>query len=251
MRPEDEDENFVHAFNGYSPAGDVTGELVYVNYGRVEDIQKLEELGVSFKGKIAISRYGKIFRGNRLKICQDAGAIGVIMFSDPADVTFNSTSPGDVYPNSIFLPESGMQRGHARLTKGDPLSPTWPSVKGAYRQTVNETDGFPKIPSQPIGYGDAKKLLKVMGGNEVPDDWKGKIPGVSYKLGPGFSKDHQRWKVRMVVNNFLEDKEDSNILGVIRGEVEPDQYVLLSNHRDACLMGSRGIQTDGLYGMGL
>ena len=79
----------------------------------------------------------------------------------------------------------------------------------------------------------------------------GKIPGVSYKLGPGFSKDHQRWKVRMVVNNFLEDKEDSNILGVIRGEVEPDQYVLLSNHRDACLMGSRGIRTDGLYGMGL
>ena len=77
MRPEDEDENFVHAFNGYSPAGDVTGELVYVNYGRVEDIQKLEELGVSLKGKIAISRYGKIFRGNHLKICQDAGAIGV------------------------------------------------------------------------------------------------------------------------------------------------------------------------------
>ena len=50
--------------------------MVYVNYGRVEDIEKLRSLGVSLEGKIAISRYGKIFRGNRLKNCQDAGAIG-------------------------------------------------------------------------------------------------------------------------------------------------------------------------------
>jgi len=233
LRPEDEDENFVHAFNGYSPAGDVSGELVYVNYGRVEDIQKLETLGVSLEGKIAISRYGKIFRGNRVRLCQDAGAIGVIMFSDPADVTFDGLSPGDVYPNSIFLPDSGMQRGHARLTKGDPLSPTWPSVKGAYRQAVNETEGLPKIPSQPIGYGDAKKLLEVMGGSDVPEEWRGKIPGIGYKLGPGFSEGYKGWRVRLVVNNFLEDKEDSNVMGVIRGEVEPDRYVLLSNHRDA------------------
>jgi len=233
LREDDEDENFVHAFNGYSPAGDVTGELVYVNYGRVEDIQKLEELGISLKGKIAISRYGKIFRGNRLKHCQDAGAIGVIMFSDPADVTFEGTSPDKVYPNSGFLPDSGMQRGGVMLTKGDPLSPTWPSVKGAYRQTVEETEGFPTIPSQPIGYGDAAELLSVMGGEDVPEDWKGKIPGVEYKLGPGFSEQHKGWSVRLVVNNYMEDKEDSNILGVIRGAVEPDRYVLLSNHRDA------------------
>ena len=233
LRKDDEDENFVHAFNGYSPAGDVRGELVYVNYGRVEDIQKLEELGISLKGKIAISRYGKIFRGNRLKHCQDAGAIGVIMFSDPADVTFGGISPDKVYPNSSFLPDSGMQRGHARLTKGDPLSPTWPSVKGAYRQTVEETEGLPTIPSQPIGYGDAAELLSVMGGEDVPEDWKGKIPGVQYRLGPGFGEKNKGWSVRLVVNNYLEDKEDSNILGVIRGAVEPDRYVLLCNHRDA------------------
>jgi len=233
LRTEDEHENFVHSFNGYAPSGDVTGELVYVNYGRVEDIKKLEELGVSLEGKIAISRYGKIFRGNRLKLCQDAGAIGLIMFSDPSDVAPYGSEPKDVYPNTFFLPDSGMQRGHARLTKGDPLSPTWPSVKGAFRQEVNETEGLPKIPAQPIGYGDAKKLLEVMGGRDVPEEWKGKIPGISYKLGPGFSESHQGWKVRLVVNNYLEDKEDSNVIGVIRGETEPDRYVLLSNHRDA------------------
>ena len=116
---------------------------------------------------------------------------------------------------------------------GDPLSPSWPSVPGAYRQKYNETEGLPKIPSQPIGYGDAQRLLEVMGGEEVPEDWRGKIPGLTYKLGPGFSQNHQGWKVRLVVNNVFEEKEDSSVLGLIRGAVEPDRYVLISNHRDA------------------
>lgn len=233
LRKEDAHENFIHAFNAYAPAGDVSGELVYVNYGRIEDIQRLEELGVSLKGRIALSRYGKIFRGNRLKNCQDAGAIGVIMFSDPADVAVNGVEPEDVYPNTFFLPPSGVQRGSTFIGSGDPLSPSWPSVPGAYRQKYNETEGLPKIPSQPIGYGDAQKLLEVMGGERVPEDWEGKVPGVTYKLGPGFSENHQGWKVRLVVNNVFEEKEDSSVLGLIRGSEEPDRYVLISNHRDA------------------
>ena len=95
-------------------------------------------------GKIALSRYGKIFRGNRLHNCQEAGAIGVIMFPDPADVAVDGVEEDKVYPNTMFLPESGMQRGHVRLTKGDPLSPSWPSIKGAYRQDVNDTEGLPR-----------------------------------------------------------------------------------------------------------
>lgn len=180
-----------------------------------------------------VPRYGKIFRGNRLKNCQDAGAVGVIMFSDPADVAIQGVGEDEVYPNSIFLPESGMQRGHVRLTKGDALSPTWPSISGAYRQAINETEGLPRIPSQPIGYGDAEKLLRVMGGAEVPQDWRGGIPGLTYRLGPGPDQEHQGWRVRLVVNNRLEEKEDTNIIGMIRGAVEPDRYVLLTNHRDA------------------
>jgi len=233
LRPEDEHENFIHAFNAFAPAGDVTGELVYVNYGRVEDVKKLHDLGVNLTGKIAISRYGKIFRGNRLKNCQDAGAVGVIMFSDPEQVATNGTNPDNVYPHSFFLPSSGVQRGSTFLGDGDPLSPTWSSVKGAYRLEINETDGLPKIPSQPIGYGDAKMLLSVMGGPDVPEDWQGSIPGISYKLGPGFNEEHQGWRVRLVVNNYMENKEDNNVIGVIKGEVEPDRFVVMCNHRDA------------------
>ena len=157
----------------------------------------------------------------------------MIMFSDPLDVAFNGTDPANVYPNTFFLPSSGVQRGSTFLGDSDPLSPSWTSVKGAYRQEINETANLPKIPSQPIGYGDAERLLAVMGGAEVPEEWKGAIPGISYRLGPGFDEEHQGWKVRLVVNNFLDDREDNNVIGIIRGEVEPDRFVVLSNHRDA------------------
>jgi len=234
LRPEDAHDEFIHAFNAYSPPGDVTGELVYVNYGRVEDLQELEELGVSLTGKIAISRYGKIFRGNRLANCEAAGAIGVIMFSDPKDYSNpQGVNASQVYPNTFFLPESGVQRGSTFIGDGDPLSPGWPSVKGAYRLKENETEGLPGIPSQPIGYGDARRLLETMGGEEAPEAWRGGLQGLTYRLGPGPDAAHQGWRVRLVTHNYLEDKEDSNIIGLIRGEEEPDRYVLLSNHRDA------------------
>ena len=226
LRAEDEHPDFIHAFNAFSPTGNVSGDLVYVNYARVEDISKLEELGVNLTGKIAIARYGKLFRGNKVKHCQDAGAIGVILYSDPEEIAPNGTDPDSVYPNTIFLPPSGIQRGNVLTTiKGDPLSPTWSSVPGAYRLSVDEAirKYLPKIPSQPIGYGDAEQLLAIMGGDQVPEEWRGGLPGLEYRLGPGFDSDHSGWKVNLVVNNKLRDTSDNDIVGIIQGSHEPDR----------------------------
>ena len=167
---------------------------------------------------------------------------GVIMYSDPAEVAPEGTDPSSVYPNTFFLPPSGVQRGSTFLG-GDPLSPTWASVPGAYRLELNETTDLPSIPAQPIGYGDASRLLSSMGGEEVPEDWRGDIPGVTYRLGPGGDGRHAGWKVRLVVNNYLDDTTSDNIVGVINGSEEPDRYVIICNHRDAWGYGGelRGI----------
>ena len=157
------------------------------------------------------------------------------MFSDPEDVASRGVNASQVYPNSFFLPESGIQRGSTIVTPGDAMSPGWPSLEGAYRLSEEEAlKHLPKIPSQPIGYGDARKLLEVMGGEEVPEDWQGGLPGLTYRLGPGTNKEsHPGWKARIVTHNYLKDVVDTNVIGVIRGSEEPDRYVLLSNHRDA------------------
>ena len=157
LREGDDHPEFVHAFNAYTPAATIEGDLVYVHYARVEDLQKLKtELSMDLKGKICLARYGKINRGNKVKNCQDAGAIGVILFSDPGDVALLGTEPENVYPNTIFLPGSGIQRGSTStpLQEGDRLSPGWPSVRNAYRlspEDLDDQEGIPKIPAQPIG----------------------------------------------------------------------------------------------------
>ena len=169
-----------------------------------------------------------------MKNCEQAGAIGVIMFSDPYDYAPRGVNATDVYPKTFFLPESGIQRGSTIPVFEDPASPGWPSLDGAYRLTEEEAKkSLPKIPAQPIGYGDARRLLEVMGGDEAPADWQGGLPGLTYKLGPGTNKKHPGWKARIVTHNYLKDEVDDNVIGVIRGEEEPDRYVLLCNHRDA------------------
>ena len=152
LREGDDHPEFIHAFNAFTPPATIEGDLVYVHYARVEDLRRLKtELGIDIKGKICMARYGKLFRGNKLKNCQDAGAIGMILFSDPGDIAVQGTEPENVYPNTIFLPGSGIQRGSTKTEKGDALSPGWPSVKNAYRLDEKDAQGIPKIPAQPIG----------------------------------------------------------------------------------------------------
>ena len=143
-------------FNGYSPSGDVTAPLVYVNYGLPPDYEALKKLGVDVKGKIAIVRYGNSFRGVKAKVAEDQGAVGLIIYSDPAD---DGYSQGDVYPKGPWRPASSAQRGSVQYifeAPGDPLTPGKPSVPGVPRLKMEEITGLPKIPVQPISYGDAR-----------------------------------------------------------------------------------------------
>ncbi|POI30319.1 hypothetical protein CIB84_005931, partial [Bambusicola thoracicus] len=166
--------------------GNEVADLVYVNYGRTEDFFKLErEMGINCTGKIVIARYGKIFRGNKVKNAVLAGAIGIILYSDPADYC----APGvDPYPDGWNLPGRGVQRGNVLNLNGagDPLTPGYPAKEYIFRYKVNEGVGIPKIPVHPIGYHDAEVLLRAIGGPAAPDStWKGAL-NVSYNIGPGF-----------------------------------------------------------------
>ncbi|XP_068233821.1 N-acetylated-alpha-linked acidic dipeptidase 2-like [Palaemon carinicauda] len=241
LHEDDEDPDFVHAFNAYSAPGEVTTQpgvgVIYVNYGRVEDFEKLEELGIDVAGHVVMARYGKIYRGNKVLHAEQRNATGIILFSDPRDVAINSTDPKDVYPNSFWLPGSGMQRGGVYLIKGDPLTPGWPSTKNAYR--LDESDvPLPKIPSQPIGYDDARVIMEKMGGPPPPEGWVGGMEGIKYNLGPEMLGAYKTHTLRLQSHNFLRNSRSYNVIGTIKGIIEPDRYVLIGNHRDAWGYGS-------------
>lgn len=231
LSPDQNRSDVVPPFNAYAQAGDVEGELIYVNYGSIEDFTELyENYSMNVTGKIVIARYGKIFRGDKVALAAKHGAIGVILYSDPADYSENANE--DVFPNSWWLPGTGVQRGTVMLGDGDPLTPGYPAVETAYE---TKTPDLPTIPVHPIGYDDAYHFLSRMDGMNVSDSWQGKL-NFTYRLGPGFVDKNLR--VKLHVTTYRKKVNTSNVFAYIKGSVEPDRYVLLGNHRDAWVFGA-------------
>ena len=219
-------------FNAYSPDGDVTGDLVYVNYGVPDDYKVLDSLGISVKGKIVIARYGGAWRGIKVKVAAEHGAIGCIIYSDPREDGYFDQ---DVYPQGPMRPWEGVQRGSVMdmpLYPGDPLSPGWGSVPGdPHRLSLAEATTIEKIPVLPISYGDALPLLRNLGGPVAPERWRGALP-ITYHLGSGPARVHLAvsfdWKTRPLYD----------VIATIPGATDPDQWVIYGNHHDAWVNGA-------------
>jgi N-acetylated-alpha-linked acidic dipeptidase len=211
--------------NGYSGEGDVTADLVYVNYGLIEDYAQLDAMGISVKGKIAIARYGRSFRGIKAREAEKHGAIGLFIYSDPQD---DGYFVDDVYPQGPARSANGVQRGSILNADGDPSTPGYASVAGARRIPVANME-ISHIPVVPIGYGNASELLKYLGGPGVPRGWQGGL-AFHYHVGPG------PVKARLVVKDDRAThaiKPIFDTFGVIRGSQFPDELVIVGGHRDA------------------
>tara|TARA_Y100001958_G_scaffold135695_1_gene107049 strand:+ start:7896 stop:10172 length:2277 start_codon:yes stop_codon:yes gene_type:complete len=212
-------------YNAFSADGNVTGELVFVNYGLNEDYEELKRMGIDVKGKIVIAKYGRSFRGIKPKIAHEQGAIGCIMYSDPKD---DGYVVGDVYPVGPYRNEFGIQRGSVLdmpARPGDALTPGYAATKDAERLSINEASTIMKIPVMPISYADALPLLKAIKGPVVPDSWKGGLP-ITYHIGPGPAKVNLHlefdWSLRTAYNP----------VGRMKGSVYPDEWIMRGNHHD-------------------
>ena len=230
--PSSSHSKIIPLFNGYSPSGDVTAPLVYVNYGLPPDYEALKKIGVDVKGKIAIVRYGNSFRGVKAKVAEDNGAVGLIIYSDPADDGYGQ---GDVYPKGPWRPSSSAQRGSVQYifqAPGDPLTPGKPSVPGVPRLKMEEITGLPRIPVQPISYGDAKRLLEPLRGPVRPNGFQGGLP-FPYHVGAT-----QHVKVHLKTQMDYQIRKIWNVIARIEGTDEKDRWVIMGNHRDAWTFGA-------------
>ncbi|KAK3712655.1 hypothetical protein RRG08_058558 [Elysia crispata] len=229
-------EDVVPPFNAYAPARKVEGQLVYVNYGRVEDYDWLRSSCINVTGHIVLAKLGQIFRGDIVDIAADNGAVGVVTFPDPADYAGVRYGDNRFAPEAWWMPPDGVQRGTVFTGFSDPLTPGYPANNLAYRYPEDKADlPLPQIPSQPISYGAAFELLRQMTGRVAPNTWQGGL-NLTYRLGPGFND--TRLKLELNVTNKNERAKVENVFGIIRGEIEPDRYVLVGNHRDAWIYGA-------------
>jgi len=228
-----DDPRVLPPFNGSSASGDVTAEAVYANYGTLADFDRLAKLGVSVKGKIVLVRYGENFRGVKVYIAQMRGALGVLIFSDPADSGYTL---GDPYPKGPYLPETGVQRGSVQFIfryTGDAETPGIAStlnLPDSARLAAGAITSQPTIPANPLSWHDAAPILRAMGGPEAPHEWQGGLP-FPYHLGGGVT-------VHMHLQQDYARRVIWDVIGRIPGTIAPDQWVVLGNHRDAWVYGA-------------
>lgn len=232
-----DDPRILPAFNGSSPSGDVTAQAVYANYGTLEDFKQLAKLGVDVKGKIVLVRYGQNFRGVKAYIAQGYGAVGVIIYSDPAD---DGYARGDMYPRGAYRPDSAVQRGSVQflpLYPGDPETPgiaSTPDLPDSRRITDPAKMNQPSIPVNPLSYKDAAPILQAMNGAAVPHEWQGNLP-FAYHLGGTSAV-----QVHMHLEQDYKLRTIWDVTGTIEG-TDPqakDAWVVAGNHRDAWVYGA-------------
>ena len=218
-------------YNAYSADGDVTGKLVFVNYGLPDDYKILDQMGISVKGKIVIAKYGHSWRGTKPKVAQEHGAIGCIIYSDPADDGYFA---GDVYPKGPFKNEYGVQRGSVMdmvIYPGDPLTPGIGATEDAKRLDRLEAPNLLKIPVLPISYHDATPLLQLLEGPLAPRSWHGGLP-FAYHIGGEKTTVH----LKVAFNWDLVPCYD--VIAKIKGSKYPDEWVIRGNHQDAWVNGA-------------
>jgi N-acetylated-alpha-linked acidic dipeptidase len=218
-------------YNAYSADGDVTGSLVYVNYGVPEDYEQLERLGISVKGAIVIARYGGSWRGIKPKVGAEHGAVGCLIYSDPSG---DGYSQGDVFPAGAFRPREGVQRGSVMddtLYPGDPLTPGVGATKDAKRLRLEDVQTITKIPVLPLSYGDAQPLLAALKGPMAPGNWRGALP-FPYHIGPGPAKVHLKVKSNWDIKTLYD------VIAQVGGSEYPDEWVVRGNHHDAWVNGA-------------
>lgn len=218
-------------FNAYSPSRDLSGQIVYANYGLPEDYDHLEKMGIDTKGKIMLVRYGKSFRGIKVKVAEEHNAAGVIIYSDPQDDGYDQ---GDIYPRGPMRPWDAVQRGSIQdltIYPGDPLTPGYASTKDAKHVALSEVTDLPHIPCLPISYGNAEKLLRNLAGSVVPHDWQGGLP-FAYHTGPGPTE------VTMKIEMDYGIRPIWDVIGTIEGQNNPEEKVIIGNHRDAWVFGA-------------
>lgn len=226
-------ENVSPGWNAFSGSGEVTAEVVYVNYGTREDFARLAEMGIAVEGKIVIARYGQNFRGYKAKYAAAAGAVGLIIYSDPKD---NGYVRGLPYPDGPFASTSTIQRG-SLLTldyEGDPLTPFEPALPGEKTVRLNPDDleGLHRIPVMPLPYGSAQEILSRMTGIPVPANWQGGLP-FTYRLEGG-----SELAVHLVVDQPRELVRVTNVVGKITGVSYPDEWIIMGCHHDAWDFGA-------------
>ena len=219
-------------YHAYSASGDITAAVVFAGDGQPADYDWLHAQGIDVRGKIVLVRYSVpySYRGFKALTAEMRGAAGILMYSDPA---LDGGKKGETYPDGPWGPESRIERGgiaYDFLAPGDPLTPGWASTPGARRLAARDAVSLPRIVSAPLSFKDARVILDALEGPEVPAAWRHE-QDAARRAGAGPAV------VRLKVRTDDRIRPVWTVTATIRGSEQPDDVVIVGNHRDAWVYG--------------
>ncbi|XP_076868264.1 transferrin receptor 1b [Brachyhypopomus gauderio] len=200
-------------FLAYSASGSKQGRVVYGNYGKLEDLKYLKDVGIDLNGTVLLLRTGEISLAEKVANAAKFAAVAVLIYPEI----------DGIYNRNIEL------YGHVHLGTGDPYTPGFPSFNHT-QFPPTKSSGLPEILAQTITADMARKIFEKMDGKEAPDSFRGTLLN-SYKLGGSNSM------VTVLVNNSKVHTRIHNVFGVIKGFTDPDRYVVIGAQRDSFSWG--------------
>lgn len=228
----------VPTFVGYGANGNVTAPYIYGGYCRVDDFADLVKQQVPVNGLIVVCRYGKIFRGLKVKFAQDNGAAGVLLYTDPGDDGKLTPDNGyKQYPEGPARHELSVQRGSVQFlggigaTPGDPTTPGKASKPGVKREDPHSLIG--KIPVLPISYREVTPILEALNGHGSAFG-SGGLKSYNYTTGP-----HPSLTLNLYSKQKFGIEKIYNVYGVLEG-TSKNEVIVIGNHRDAWINGGAG-----------
>ncbi|CAB4056046.1 FOLH1 [Lepeophtheirus salmonis] len=99
--------------------------------------------------------------------------------------------------------------------RGDPLTPGWSSLDGSVKLKLLNLYSLPHIPVHYINSEIARNIMSKLGGRDTPKDWI------------------ELERVKLQVHSINEIRSIKNIVGMIKGSVEPDRYIIFGSNRAA------------------
>jgi N-acetylated-alpha-linked acidic dipeptidase len=219
------------AFVAYSASGTVTGQVVYANYGLPPDYARLAAAGVDVRGKVVIARYARSHRAVKVHTAEQAGAAGIIIYSDPAD---DGYARGLTWPEGPWRADFQTQSGNAKYSwfwHGDPLTPGVGATPDAPARDPAAVPTLPRIPAVVLPWKEASKILSRLTGPAAPSGsgFQGALP-FTYRLGPG------PVTVRLDVQMDASRRPIRNVIAKITGR-DADRWIVLGTHHDAWSFG--------------
>lgn len=224
-------------FSPYSPSGFVTGGLVYVNRASEADLRFLQdEMKINLSQKIVMARQLDISPIQQVQNLRKYNVSGLILYPDGGDY-FPPRVHAKPYPYSLWLPDDGVIQDAVWWEGlGDPETIGYPSTDNAYRLPQDRDKLLPPFPVQPISFHEATQYLRLLAGEKAPESWWSQGGNLSFHLGPNFT--NPSWKFQMSLQNSYLQKNIYNILGYIKGKIEPDRYILVGSQRDSLSFGA-------------